>query len=117
MSVVFQTRPISIDYTFLLQPLKPPDLSWEEKEALRELLSLPFDYVLDVDQYLAFTLLGQQFFNKFKKESHGSTQSAKESLEKIHASIPFNCYQFGKELKEHVRKAWEGVGDEKWQWG
>lgn len=116
MSVHFTSRSISIEYTVQTQT-KPPILSWSEKEALRELISMPFDPILDNDRYWDFRDLGQKLFNKFKIESYGCPLSAKESLKRILDSIPFNSSENGLKLKEHVNKAWEGVGDESLQWG
>jgi hypothetical protein len=103
--------PSCFDSAILLGPIQAHALTWTENECLFALLALPFDYVLDNEREdSACYALGQRFFDKFKAESHGRSLAAKKSLQRVCDAIPFHCTEYGRERKEHVSKAWEGIG-------
>lgn len=111
------------NYLFDLYPPAKSAESQEEKldtkklklDYIEKLRTLPFDSILDGKKgEKKCKAIGQEIFDKFKKEC-GSSLAGKEAAQSICDAIK-PLQPDGKLLSKHIEYAWDGIGDENWRW-
>jgi hypothetical protein len=98
-----------------LAPSSPPRLSAEEKEYVKQLVSImPLEAIL-IDKQVKQKCrdLGQQIFDKVKV-AHDSF-AAKDVVRRICDGVCFNCND-GTIRKQYIEYAWHGIGYDTWRW-
>jgi len=89
---------------------KSTDLPAEDREYVKMLSALSIDSILDMgDAEKACKALGQEIFDKHKKAAGGKTEAGKAAVVRI-------CNALKGVRKQHVERAWDGIGDEAWRW-
>lgn len=96
-------------------PSAPPQLSAEEKEYVKKLVSImPLDTILtDEKVEKECKDLGQQIFDKVKAAHNSFT--AKDAVKRVCNSVYFSCHD-GALRKQYIEYAWDGIGDDTWRW-
>ncbi|MGL5625967.1 MAG: hypothetical protein ACRDDW_00410 [Candidatus Rhabdochlamydia sp.] len=96
-------------------PFSPPQLSAEEKEYVKKLVSImPLDSILtDEKVERECKEFGQKIFDKVKA-AHDSF-AAKDAVKRVCNSIYFSCND-GNLRKQYIEYAWDGIGDDTWRW-
>lgn len=96
-------------------PSAPPQLSAEEKEYVKQLVSImPLESILTDEQVKKECKdLGQKIFDKVKA-AHDSF-AAKDVVRRICDGVYFSCDD-GALRKQCIEYAWNGIGDNTWHW-
>ena len=106
----------SVVYSLSSEPNEGPTLTSSEQVYVSKLCSLPLDSILDMKEgEKACKTIGQEIFDKFKKEAGGKTSAGKEAVQKICDAISFLALD-GKLRRQYIDRAWQGIGDQSWDW-
>jgi len=97
--------------------MSAPILTAKQQEYLEKLIELPLSSILDCGEgEKECRDLGQEIFDHFKNHAANRDSLAGEiALRNIADSLPFTCAD-GRQRKEYVVRAWEGVGDSNCHW-
>lgn len=109
------------DILFDLYPPKEEEkgngLSTSQNEYVKQLSCIhPLDSILDEGVVESkCKAIGQEIFEKYKKEAGGNTWAGKEAAQNICAAI-LSSVSDGSLRKQYIERAWDGIGDDKWRW-
>ena len=98
----------------------PPQLSTEEQEHVKKLVSMPLNSIL-IDKKVRKECndLGQKLFDEIKAAHNGDSLAAedavKDAIKRICDDIYSSCND-GSLRKGYVELAWAGIGDARWRW-
>jgi hypothetical protein len=100
------------------KPSKIPALSSSEQEYMHRLTSIsPLDSILDgATVESQCKAIGQEIFDKYKRESGGSSSAGREAVKKICNAILSSSATDKSLRKQYIERAWNGIGDKSWQW-
>lgn len=104
-------------YAVSSRPSVSPKLLPAELEYVQKLISItPLDAILDRGAgERNCKAIGQEIFDTFKKISHGDSAGGTEAAQRICDAVHF-ASRDGFLRKQYVERAWDGIGDDNWQW-